>query len=641
MTTRDQLAQWAAVLYDAADLIELRPLPPDKGRRRWIRAGELPGLAADLTRENDRGANLFAGVCPRNADGAGGADAVDFGRAAWADFDGLDIRAALDATRAAGLPDPSAGVNSGHGVHLFWRFAAPVPAADLETFCRDLAHAVGADPNATDRARILRLPGFTNWKEPVADAVLIAAYPDRVYAFADLRAIVPTAPRVDPPARPAAPADRTADRDALLKRASAYVAKMDAAGEGNRNAAAFKVAAVLCNDFDLADEEAAPILAAWNARCTPPLADGELSAVLASARKTAKASPRRLADAPPRRPAADHDRPADEAPIPDAPADGDPLDAVLQEIADEAAGRRRTIPMPWPRLGSLSKLLRPGTVAVIAGPPGNAKSFFALWIGFAADASAVRWSYLPLEESRTFHIRRLAAMLAKEWGPVDDPEDDPAVADRAREAVQAHRAALARLADGVHENPCLPRPDIDGRARAGDVGWRSVLGWIEHRAERDRVVIVDPFSQIGFDGREAWRAQGDFMREAVGLAAASGATILIVAHTIKKPERDRALTLGDIQGASELTRLSAAVLLLDAHDEKASPVYRTGGLIGEARHNRTVTIAKARHGKGTGHRIAYAFGRTGPVFDERGVIAPKDAALSAPPEPDAPLAYKD
>jgi hypothetical protein len=71
-------------------------------------------------------------------------------------------------------------------------------------------------------------------------------------------------------------------------RAKRYAEKWEAVPEGARDNAAFYHAAQLTHDFGLSDDEAWPILAAWNARNTPPLGDRELRRCLASGRKNGK-----------------------------------------------------------------------------------------------------------------------------------------------------------------------------------------------------------------------------------------------------------------------------------------------------------------------------------------------------------------
>jgi len=69
------------------------------------------------------------------------------------------------------------------------------------------------------------------------------------------------------------------------QRAALYVDTIEGSAEGGRNLRGYKVAAVLLRDFALAGDEAWPILASWNARNNPPLAQLELRRLMVSAGK--------------------------------------------------------------------------------------------------------------------------------------------------------------------------------------------------------------------------------------------------------------------------------------------------------------------------------------------------------------------
>jgi hypothetical protein len=43
----------------------------------------------------------------------------------WADIDNCDVSVALARAASAALPYPTAVVNSGNGVHLYWRLEQP------------------------------------------------------------------------------------------------------------------------------------------------------------------------------------------------------------------------------------------------------------------------------------------------------------------------------------------------------------------------------------------------------------------------------------------------------------------------------------------------------------------------------------
>jgi len=86
-------------------------------------------------------------------------------RACYVDVDGCtDLPTALDALHSAGMPEPTAVVYSGHGMHLYWMLE-PVPPKALPVWQRvqnaliEALRPVGADPVARDCARVLRLAG--------------------------------------------------------------------------------------------------------------------------------------------------------------------------------------------------------------------------------------------------------------------------------------------------------------------------------------------------------------------------------------------------------------------------------------------------------------------------------------------------
>ena len=81
----------------------------------------------------------------------------------------------------------------------------------------------------------------------------------------------------------------------FLERAQAYVARADAASEGNRNATAFRlagnVAALSDNGNRLSEGEIIGLLTTWNQRNRPPLSDLEVCRCVASALKNGQPRP--------------------------------------------------------------------------------------------------------------------------------------------------------------------------------------------------------------------------------------------------------------------------------------------------------------------------------------------------------------
>lgn len=71
----------------------------------------------------------------------------------------------------AGLPKPNFVHMTGHGVQVFWVLPSPISKADWQPVADDLQELakrmnLGADPITADAARILRVPGTYNFRDP-------------------------------------------------------------------------------------------------------------------------------------------------------------------------------------------------------------------------------------------------------------------------------------------------------------------------------------------------------------------------------------------------------------------------------------------------------------------------------------------
>jgi hypothetical protein len=286
--TAEQISTYASVMWEPDDLIEIRPLKPWGATRFWCKSSELHYHIENMQEENQRGHNMYAGACPRSRDGGGSADDVDGGRVLWADFDHCDPNEAIRVAGEVGLPIASMVVSTGHGAHLFWRIDAWLPKEEHKSAMNALTDfmlsreetAKYTDKSVKDPARILRLPGFTNHKPPVAVSSIVFADPASRHSLS---------------AFPAAEAQKiihgipASGGDENTDRARRYLAAMPGSGEGGRNAATFKAACVLLNDYSLSDDVAWQMLSGWDqAANSPPLGGDELTRIVANAKKHAK-----------------------------------------------------------------------------------------------------------------------------------------------------------------------------------------------------------------------------------------------------------------------------------------------------------------------------------------------------------------
>jgi hypothetical protein len=131
---------------------------------------------------------------------------VDYGKAGYA----LDAETVLRVVKGADLAEPSAFVNSGHGVYPQWELApGELDSPDVRALATDIAaelhRAFAAEGFALDKsigadaARVWRIPGTVNRKpgmQPVACRVIERTA--AAYRFSDLRAAVPRQTQAGP-----------------------------------------------------------------------------------------------------------------------------------------------------------------------------------------------------------------------------------------------------------------------------------------------------------------------------------------------------------------------------------------------------------------------------------------------------------
>jgi len=188
MDALHQCIDFLGAIFEPEDIIEFRPLPPNAGRR-WAPLAEIPDIIDWLHKlnsdENQRVHGYF-GANPRTSKGVSQAEGVKLARCLFADFDGgVLVEDALSRIKAAGLPMPTAVIESGNGVHPWWRLSEPMTDASLwHDRMKAIASALGSDQAICDWPRIMRLPGFVNWKyEQTPRAHLWDCDPTRVYGL--------------------------------------------------------------------------------------------------------------------------------------------------------------------------------------------------------------------------------------------------------------------------------------------------------------------------------------------------------------------------------------------------------------------------------------------------------------------------
>jgi hypothetical protein len=154
--------------------IEVRVIE-DKKPGKLVKRGWYPrvdDLLADLPAlrllADQWKAAIFFGVLSRREPGKGKAEDIIASFVVWVDLDFKDFAGgeAEARKRLTEFPvKPSIVVRSGHGLHAYWIMREPTAPDELSAISRGLAHVLGGD-HTFDAARILRMPGTNNWKDP-------------------------------------------------------------------------------------------------------------------------------------------------------------------------------------------------------------------------------------------------------------------------------------------------------------------------------------------------------------------------------------------------------------------------------------------------------------------------------------------
>lgn len=187
-TTREFLTRCFATEETIALL--LRRENQTSVKQRVVQLGQAlgPRYQAWLTHENNEGANVYVAANPLQPGSRKRTkESIASVRHLYIDIDDNgDARlAALVASDF--VPTPTTILSTSPGKYqVLWR-VAKFDFDQQEETLRLLAAAFGGDPACTDRNRVLRLPGFLNWKYDPAYPVAVEYPGDSVWAPADFR----------------------------------------------------------------------------------------------------------------------------------------------------------------------------------------------------------------------------------------------------------------------------------------------------------------------------------------------------------------------------------------------------------------------------------------------------------------------
>lgn len=147
------------------DYVEIRSIRDGKVRQWWERDRQA---AVDLAlSQSDDGWDAYYGVLPRLEHAGDSSSISRLTPVLWADLDAKQHGSKQQCLRAIVQADvpPSVVVDSGHGYHAYWRLDPPVLYDEARPIMVGIARKLRGD-HVYDQARILRIPGTINWKEP-------------------------------------------------------------------------------------------------------------------------------------------------------------------------------------------------------------------------------------------------------------------------------------------------------------------------------------------------------------------------------------------------------------------------------------------------------------------------------------------
>lgn len=198
----EEVGRLFEVVFEPGDLVEFRPIlrsdVPSKGRAWQVWTGEASSLTErldDLESLIESGWKLYFGANPRRCKG-GTAEDVKLARCLFIDIDGgCTVDEARRRVADALLPTPSAIVESGGGVHCYWRLEEPIEDREQWESIQEAVNAsTGADRSVKDYPRVMRLPAMWNVRRGRL-ARLVDADPRRVYGLDEFEHVVEEAKR--------------------------------------------------------------------------------------------------------------------------------------------------------------------------------------------------------------------------------------------------------------------------------------------------------------------------------------------------------------------------------------------------------------------------------------------------------------
>lgn len=278
------------------------------------------------------------------------------------------------------------------------------------------------------------------------------------------------------------------------------------------------------------------------------------------------------------------------------------------------SGTRDIVSWRWDMLSNLTLALQPGTVTMLCGDPGSAKSFFLLQSLLWWHINEHRVAAMMLEDDRDFHLQRALVQLAEN----NKLFDYHWIKNHGKEAIDIyynHKQILDTFASTIHDDPDVTF-DLPKMAE-----------WVhEQCTKKARIIAIDPITIVE-TGDKPWIAEREFMVSIKRSIRMSGSSLILVTHP--KKNRLNTINLDQLAGSTNYPRFSHTILWLEhlANDEAVDvityddiPGGRIERTLQGVKVNKKLHLCKTRLGRGHGYKLAFKMTGTSMCMDEIGLL---------------------
>lgn len=280
---------------------------------------------------------------------------------------------------------------------------------------------------------------------------------------------------------------------------------------------------------------------------------------------------------------------------------------VRQRIIDIQSGKIRQIATPWKAIDDHVCANMPGTVNVLCGDPGSAKSFMTLELFAHLHRSGEKVALYELECTKQWHLMRV---LAQE---IAYPEitkikhlqqyQHTGVLDRLTE----HSAFIRSFGACIHASPdaCITAEEL--------------LRWVEEQCSNGvKMVGIDPITAL-MPSEKPWLDDHHLITQLRRIIGKYDAVAWIVTHP--KKGRGAEIGLDVLAGGTAFARFTDTVLWLERlNGETPHQVY------GSRQHvsgDRVLHVCKCRDGDHAGKKLLMQLNKGNLKFTQLGWIEKK------------------